>query len=61
MTGVRFPTGSDISLVTAASQPALQLTQCPVQLTVGPVSLSVKPPKREACHSRPSTADVRNS
>jgi len=44
-----------------ASRQALGLTQPPIQLVPGAFSSEVKRPGREADHSPPSTAEIKNS
>jgi hypothetical protein len=46
-------------LFTTASKPALDLTQPPIQWTAGALSVGVKRPGREADHSPPSSAEVK--
>jgi hypothetical protein len=48
-----------IFLFTTASRPALGPTQPPVQWAPGALSLGVKRPVREADHSPPSSAEVK--
>jgi hypothetical protein len=48
-----------IKLVTTASRTALGPTQPPIQWVPGAVSLGVKRPGREADHSPPSSAEVK--
>jgi hypothetical protein len=48
-----------IFLFTAASRPALGLTQLPIQWVPGALSLGVKRPGRKADHSPPSSAEVK--
>jgi hypothetical protein len=56
--GVRVTTGA---LFTTASRPALGPTQPPIQWVPRALSLGIKRPKREADHSPPSSAEVRNA
>jgi hypothetical protein len=51
--------GVVIFLVTTASRPALGPTQPPIQLVLGALSLGIKRPDREADHSPPSSAEVK--
>jgi hypothetical protein len=57
-TRVRFPAGLGIFLFTM-SKTALVPTQPPIQLVPGALSLGVKRPGREADHSPPSSAEVK--
>jgi hypothetical protein len=57
--GVRFPAGVGIFLFTTASRTALGPTQPPIQWVAGALSLGVKRPGREADHSPPSSAEVK--
>jgi hypothetical protein len=41
------------------SRPALESTQPPIQWVLGALSLGVKRPEREADHSLPSSAEVK--
>jgi hypothetical protein len=50
-----------IFLFTTACRPALGPTQPPLQWVPGALSLSVKRLRREADHSPPSGAEVKNS
>jgi hypothetical protein len=50
-----------ISLLTAASRPALKPTQPPIQWVPAALSLEAKRPGREADHSLPSSAELKNS
>jgi hypothetical protein len=52
--------GQEIRLFSIASRPALGPTQTPIQWAPGVLSLGVKPPGREADHSSPSSAGVKN-
>jgi hypothetical protein len=56
---VRFPAGAGIFLFTTASRTALGPTQPPIQWVPGALSLGVKRPVREADHSPPSSAEVK--
>jgi hypothetical protein len=58
---VRFPAELGIFLFTTVSRPALGLTQPPIQWVPGALSLGVKRPGREAEHSPPSSAEVKNA
>jgi hypothetical protein len=51
--------GLGIFLFTTASETALGPTQLPIQWVLGALSLGVKRPAREADHSPPSSADVK--
>jgi hypothetical protein len=53
--------GLGIFLFTTASRPVLGPTQPPIQLVRGALSLGVKRPGREADHSSPSSAEVKNA
>jgi hypothetical protein len=53
--------GLGIFLFTTASRTALGPTQPPIQWVRGSLSLGVKRPGRLADHSRPSSAEVKNS
>jgi hypothetical protein len=53
--------GLGIFLFTTASRTALGPTQPPIQWVPGALSLGVKRPGREADHSSPSSAEVKNS
>jgi hypothetical protein len=53
--------GLGIFLFTTASRPALVPTQPPIQWVAGVLSLGVKRPGREANHSPPSSAEVKNA
>jgi uncharacterized membrane protein YfcA len=55
----RFSAGLGIFLLTIASRTALGPTQSDNRLVTGAVSLGVKRPGREAEHSPPSTAEVK--
>jgi hypothetical protein len=56
---VRFPAGLGILLFTTASRMALWPTQLPIQWLSGALSLGVKRPGREADHSSPPSAEVK--
>jgi hypothetical protein len=49
----------EIFLLPTASRPALGPTQHPIQWVPGALSLGVKPPGREADHSLPCSAEVK--
>jgi hypothetical protein len=51
--------GMGVFLFDTASRPALGSTQPPTQWVLGPLSLGVKWPGREANHSPPSSAEVK--
>jgi hypothetical protein len=51
--------GLGIFLFTTASRTALEPTQPPIQWVPGALSLGVKRPGREADHSPPSSAEVK--
>jgi hypothetical protein len=53
--------GLGIFLFTTASRTALGPTQPPIQRVPGALSLGVKRPGREADHSPPSSAEVKNA
>jgi hypothetical protein len=53
--------GLEIFLFITASRSALGLAQPPIQWIPGHPSLGVKRPGREADHSRPSSAEVKNA
>jgi hypothetical protein len=53
--------GLGIFLFTIASRTALGPTQAPIQWVPGALSLEVKWPGREADHSPPSSAEVKNA
>jgi hypothetical protein len=59
MIGVRIPAGLGIFLSDNASIPALGPTQSPIQWVPGSLSLGVERPGREADHSPPSSAEVK--
>jgi hypothetical protein len=56
---VRFPAGLGIFLFTTASRTVLGPTQPPIQWVPGDLSLGVKRPGREAGHTPPSSAEVK--
>jgi hypothetical protein len=56
---VRFPAGLGIFLFTTASRTPLVLTQPPIQWVQGSLSLGVKRTGREADHSPPPSAEVK--
>jgi hypothetical protein len=57
---VRFPGGGlGIFLFTTESRSALEPTQPPIQWVPGAISRGVKRPGREADHSHPSSAEVK--
>jgi hypothetical protein len=56
---VRFPAELGIFLFTTVSRTALGITQPPIQWVPGSLSLGVKWPGREADHSPPSSAEVK--
>jgi hypothetical protein len=59
--GVRFPAGKEIFLLfSAASTPARVPTQPPIQWVLRALFSGVMWPGREADHSRPSGAEVKN-
>jgi hypothetical protein len=53
--------GLGIFLITTASRPALEPTQLPIEWVPGAPCLGVKRPGREADHSPPSSAEVKNA
>jgi hypothetical protein len=53
--------GLGIFLFTTASRPALRPIQPPIQCVPEALSLGIKRPGREADHSFPSTAEVKNA
>jgi hypothetical protein len=59
MIGSRFPAGLGIFLFDTVSRPVLGPTQPPIQWVPGALSLGVKRPGREAGHSPPSNAEVK--
>jgi len=62
-TGVQFLAGAmmEFILFTTTSRPALEPTQPPIQRVQGaPPTPGVKQPGREADHSPPSSAEVKN-
>jgi hypothetical protein len=56
---IRFPGGLGIFLYTTASRTALEPIQLPIQWVPGVLSLGVKRRGREAGHSPPSSAEVK--
>jgi hypothetical protein len=56
---IRLRWGPGIFLFTTASRPALGPIQPPIQWVAGALSLGVKRPGREADHSPPSRAEVK--
>jgi hypothetical protein len=60
MAGVDFQQGKEVFVYFTASSLALGSTQSPIQWLPGALSLEVKQPGREAAHSPPSTAEVKN-
>jgi hypothetical protein len=60
MTRVQLPGGAGIFLFSAMTRTALGPTQPPIQWVVGAPSLEIKQPRREADHSPPSNAEVKN-
>jgi hypothetical protein len=59
MNGVRFSAGLGIFLFDTVFRPAVGPTQPPIQWVPGALSLGVERPGREADHSPPSSADVK--
>jgi hypothetical protein len=59
--GFESQQGLRIFLFTTASRPALGPTQPPIQWVPGALSLGVKRSGREADHSPPSSAEVKNA
>jgi hypothetical protein len=57
--GFDFLGGLGIFLFTTAFRTALGPTQPPIQWVLGALSLGVKRPEREADHSPPSSAEVK--
>jgi hypothetical protein len=55
-----FRQGQETFLYSTAFRPARELTQPPTQWIPGAISLEVKRPGREAGHSPPSSAEVKN-
>jgi hypothetical protein len=53
--------GLEIFLFTTVSRMALGCAQPPIQWVLGAPSLGVKRPGREADHSSPSSAEVKNA
>jgi hypothetical protein len=56
---IRLPAGAGNFSLTTASRTALGPTQPPIQWVPGALSLGVKRPGREADHSPPSSAEVK--
>jgi hypothetical protein len=56
---VRFSAGRRNFIFTTASRTALVPTQPPIQWLLGALSLGIKRPGREADHSPPSSAEVK--
>jgi hypothetical protein len=59
MSGIRIPAGLGIFLFDNVSRPALRPTQPPIQWVPGALSLGVKRSEREANHSPPSSAELK--
>jgi hypothetical protein len=59
--GFRISAGIENYLFTTVSRPALVSTQLPIQWIPGALSLGIKRPVREADHSSPSSAEVKNA
>jgi hypothetical protein len=59
--GLNFQWGLGFFVLITASRPALSPTQPPIPGVLGPLSLGVKRPWREADHSPPSSAEVKNA
>jgi hypothetical protein len=59
--GFDYWRGLGIFLFTTASRTALRPTQPPIQWVTDALSLGVKRPGREADHSPPSIAEVKNA
>jgi hypothetical protein len=57
---VRFPAVAGIFLFTTVSRTALEPTQSPIHWVPEALSLGVKRPGREADHSLPSSAKIKN-
>jgi hypothetical protein len=57
--GIRFPAGVGIFLFTTASRPSLGPTQPPIQWIQWAISMMVKRQGREADHSPPFSAEVK--
>jgi hypothetical protein len=55
------PVGAGIFFLTIASRLAVESTHLPVQWVPGTLSMGVKWPGREADHSPPSSAEVKNA
>jgi hypothetical protein len=58
---VRFPERAGNFLLTTASRTVLRPTQPPIQWAPGALASGVKRPGREANHSPPSSAEVKNA
>jgi hypothetical protein len=58
---VRFSAGLGIFPFTTASRTALRPTHPPIQWVPGALSVGVKQPGREADHSLPSSAEIKNA
>jgi hypothetical protein len=58
---IRLPVGVGNFFFTTASRTALGPTQPPIQWVPGALSTGVKRPGREADHSSPSSAEVKNA
>jgi hypothetical protein len=58
--GLESREGLEIFLFTTAFRPALRPTQPPIKVIPGTLSLGVKRTGREADHSPPSSAEVKN-
>jgi hypothetical protein len=58
--GVRVPVGV-VFLCSTSSRPVLGPTQPPIQLVPGALSPRVKRPVREADHSPPTSAELKNT
>jgi hypothetical protein len=61
MIGIRFPAGLGMFLFGTTSRPTLGPTQPPIQWVPGALSPGIKRPDREADHSDPSSAEVKNA
>jgi hypothetical protein len=53
--------GLELFLFTTVSRPVLGPTKPPIQWVTGALSLGIKQPVREADHSPPSSAEVKNA
>jgi hypothetical protein len=58
---VHVPVGDGNFIFTTVSRPVLGPTQPPIQRVPGALFLRVKRPGREADHSSPSNAEVKNA